>query len=59
MMDQSTVSRAFEIARSGTCRTVDDLRKKLKAERCDSVDSHLSSASLTKQLRALLKNFAR
>lgn len=54
---QSTVARAFEIARSGTCRTVDELRKRLKAERYESVDSHLSSGSLSKQLRALLKTF--
>ena len=53
--DISTVARAFQIARGGTCRTVDDLRKALKAEKLDSVDSHLSSGSLTKQLRALLR----
>ena len=53
--ETSTVARAFEIARSGTCRTVDELRKTLKAEKHDAVDGHLSSGSLTKQLRVLLK----
>jgi hypothetical protein len=54
--DISTVARAFQIARSGTCRTVDELRKALKAEKHEAVDGHLNSGSLTKQLRALLRD---
>lgn len=53
--DKSTVARAFQIARSGTCRTVDELRKTLKAEKRDAVDEHLSSGTLIKQLRVLLR----
>jgi hypothetical protein len=51
----STVKRAFELARSGTCRTLDDLRKALRAEKCEAVDNHLESGALKRQLRALLK----
>jgi hypothetical protein len=51
----STVARAFQLARSGNCRTMDELRKALKAEKHDAVDGHLTSGSLTKQLRALLR----
>lgn len=51
----STVARAFQLARSGTCPTLEDLRKTLKAERYEFVDGHLSSGSLTRQLRALVK----
>ena len=29
----STVERAYELARSGNCRTIDDIRRKLSAER--------------------------
>jgi hypothetical protein len=50
----STVERALELARSGACRTVEDIRRVLKAERCDSVDQHLGGGTLGKQIRAVL-----
>ncbi len=49
----TTVERAFELARSGECVGVDDVRRVLKRERHDAVDAHLAGPSLTKRLRAL------
>ncbi|QDZ08733.1 hypothetical protein FPZ24_15700 [Sphingomonas panacisoli] len=51
----STVERAYELARSGTCRSVDDIRRKLTAERYESVQAHLSGASIKRDLVALCK----
>lgn len=52
--EKGTVERAFELARGGGCRTVDDIRRTLVKERHDSVLSHLSGPSLLRQLRAAL-----
>ena len=53
MTIQTTVERAFELARSGSCATVQDIRRKLKSEGYDQVEAHLSGPSLGKQLRRL------
>ncbi|WP_267388504.1 hypothetical protein [Sphingomonas sp. GC_Shp_3] len=52
--DKGTVERAFELARGGGCRSVDDIRRTLVRERHDSVLSHLSAPSLVRQLRVAL-----
>jgi hypothetical protein len=49
------IARAFELARSGTCRNVDDIRRKLEREGYIHVDAHFSSGSLKKQLVALIE----
>jgi hypothetical protein len=49
----STVERAFILARSGDCATLDDIRSQLKRERFESVDAHLRGASISRQLRSL------
>ena len=51
----SIVERAFELARSGTCRSVTDVRMKLKAERYDFVDNHLAGKSIVRQLQSAMK----
>ncbi|MFD0988156.1 hypothetical protein [Methyloligella solikamskensis] len=53
-MDQHTTSleRAFELARSGHCRTVAEIRKILKAEGYSEAD--FVGKSLTDQLKALM-----
>ncbi len=51
----STIERAYELARSGTCRSVEDIRRKLSAERYESVQAHLSGASIKRDLIALCK----
>ncbi|MBN8817016.1 MAG: hypothetical protein J0J06_16405 [Sphingomonas sp.] len=51
----STVERAYQLARSGSCRSIDDIRRKLSAEHYDSVQGHLSGASIKRDLTALCK----
>jgi hypothetical protein len=48
------IERAFELAREGSCRTVEDIRRSLKKERYGDADSHLAGSSLVKQLKAEL-----
>jgi len=53
MSSDSTVQSAFALARSGNCAGIEDIRRLLKQERHEQVDAHLSSPSLSRQLRAL------
>ena len=53
MTAQSTLERAFDLARSGECTSVEDIRRQLKRERFDQVEAHLAGASINRQLRAL------
>jgi hypothetical protein len=55
----ATVERAFQLARSGTCRTVADIRRVLLAERYDQVQAHLSGASIKRTLVALCRASAK
>ncbi len=48
---QSTLERAFELARSGNCRTIDDIRRQLSREGFELVHAHISGGMITKQLR--------
>ena len=51
----STVERAYQLARSGTCRSIEDIRRRLTTERYESVQAHLSGASIKRDLIALCK----
>lgn len=51
--EQGTLERAFALARSGECASVGEIRLRLKKERCDAVEAHLSGPSISRQLRAL------
>lgn len=53
MTAPTTLERAFELARSGTCLSVQDIRRRLKEERFDNIEAHLAGHSITRQLRAL------
>ena len=53
MNAQTTLERAFDLARSGACANIDDIRTALKRERYDNIDAHLAGHSIKKQLRAL------
>jgi hypothetical protein len=53
MTHLNTVERAFALARSGNCASVNDIRQRLRAERFDQVDAHLAGPSLSRQLRTL------
>jgi hypothetical protein len=48
-----TIERAYELARFGPCVNVDEIRSQLKREFHESVDSHLGSPSLGRDLRKL------
>ena len=47
----STVERAFELARTGGCRTIEELADQLKSEHLEAVDAHLFGSSIRKDLR--------
>ena len=53
-MSGATIERAFQLARSGECRTLDDLKRRLRRERCESVDFHLAGKLTKSQLTALM-----
>ena len=53
MDDTTTLERAFELARSGQCANVAEIRAALKREGFDQVQGHLAGPSITRQLRAL------
>lgn len=50
------LERAFELARTGNCRTVDELRSELKREGFDNntILSNIAGPSIRKQLAALI-----
>jgi hypothetical protein len=51
----TTVERAYQLARSGTCRTIDDIRRTLVAERYEAVQAHLDGFSIKRDLVALCR----
>lgn len=58
MDNDGTVVRAFELARAGTCRSIEDIRRALRLEGYSLVEQHLVGASIKKQLVALMKQEA-
>jgi hypothetical protein len=56
MTNPNTVERAFQLARSGACASVQDIRRKLKSEGYDQVEAHLAGPALGKQLRRLCED---
>jgi hypothetical protein len=50
----SVTERAFQLARTGTCRTVDGIRRHLVRERYDGIGQHLAGPSIKAQLKRLL-----
>jgi hypothetical protein len=53
MTTPTTLERAFELARSGTCSSLQDIRRRLKGEGFDQVEAHLAGPAIGKQLRRL------
>ena len=49
----TTLERAYELARSGGCRTVGDIKAKLQAEGHERVQDRLYGGSVTSALRKL------
>ena len=48
----TTLERAFELARSGDCQSVQEIRERLRAE--GHIDSQVTGPSLMRQLRGLI-----
>ena len=55
MLQITTVERAFELARNGSCRSMDDIRRRLKSERFDGVEGHLAGGGIKRQLVDAMK----
>jgi hypothetical protein len=51
----STIERAYQLARSGRCRGIDDIRRALTAERYEAIQGHLAGASIRQDLLALCR----
>lgn len=52
---KGTVERAFELARSGSCQSVEEVRRALVHEGYEGVRAHLAGAAIGKQLKTLLQ----
>ena len=49
----TAIERAYELAKSGSCRTVGDIKARLQAEGHERVQDRLYGGSLTSALRKL------
>ena len=52
-MSQSTIERAYALARSGQCPNFARLQQRLKADGCRAVDALLASRSIRAHLEAI------
>ncbi len=55
----STLERAFQLARTGECLNLQEIKQRLKSERHDQVEAHLQGHSISRQLRALCEEARR
>jgi hypothetical protein len=53
MVRPPTVERAYQLAESGDCADIDEIKTRLQAEGYVSVWQHLSAPSLSRALRRL------
>ena len=53
-MRETIIERAFQIARSGECRNVQEVRRRLSREGYEAADAHLSGKLIREQLAALI-----
>jgi hypothetical protein len=51
---KTTIERAYELAGSGSCKTIKDIERQLQKEQRESIHAHLQSTVLKKQLKALM-----
>lgn len=54
-MSELSLERAFELARSGSCKEMGGLERQLKKDDYAGVAQHLSDRALPKQLQAIIK----
>ena len=52
----TTLERAFALARTGEFATVSEIRRRLREERFELVDAHLSGPALARQLRSICED---
>lgn len=57
-MTKGTIERAFELARSGQYRTVEEIQATLSKEGCESVAQHLQGPQIRHELRQMIKSNA-
>lgn len=50
----STVERAFQLARTGACHSVVEIRQRLNSEGFEGVHGHLNGSTIQRQLREAL-----
>jgi len=50
----TTIERAFQLAKAGTCGSISDIRNQLSAEGYDGIHGHLDGMSIKRQLNAAL-----
>jgi hypothetical protein len=50
----SVIERAFQLARSGTCASLTDIRMRLQSENYADAQIHTSGHSIARQLRGLI-----
>ncbi len=50
------LERAYDLARSGACKTVKDIKARLKAEDYEHVNSHLDGLRVRNALRDLCRS---
>ena len=51
----TTIERAFELARSGRCRTLVELKARLRREGFDQIEFHLGGKLTKRQLHDLME----
>ena len=49
----TTIERAYELARSGECRTLSDVKQRLSADGHDRIQEHLYGSTVSSALRKL------
>jgi hypothetical protein len=56
MLNVTTVERAYQLALSGECAGIEDIRRRLKSERFEAFDLHLTSRTLKSELRRICQS---
>jgi hypothetical protein len=58
MNDVGTIERAYALAKSGQCRNVEEVRRKLREQGATQVDLHLSGKLIRRQLARMCREAA-
>lgn len=49
----TTIERAYQLAKGGDCRTIGEIKARLKTEGYSSIQDHLHGLTITRALRKL------